>query len=1196
MPVSAHPQWQSFTTTDAINELMILDNYLWIGSDGGLIVQALGSGEIAHFKSEHGLASNRVTALAEGTDRSLWVGTQSGGVSNFNGRIWTTFTTDEGLSNNQINDVTVTSDGAIWVATPNGLDRYDGERWTNFNAINTVFALRSQNVRHVITVPGSDQIWAATDRGLIFFDGRNWENVTFGQGDLGSDNVLDIDFTSNGALWIGHQAGLQRFQNGIWTKIAQQDGLLDPEVHWVTAVSETEVWLGYREDIGAVSQMTLQNGVPVFTHWDTAVHFENATLNTVLQAGSVPLLGTTKGLYQLNGTEWQLIQLPSDIPSHQVNDIVGARGAVWSSGAFGIGRYDGANWQFFDQSDGLISQEVHHLTIGPDQTPYAAYGVAGMGLSQFRSNGSWESIECPTSAPHSMNIFDGLEDQNGRYWFVSDRGLARYDESGWEIFTPFHGLPDGRLWDVDEAPDGTIWVAGQFGFAFQSGDSWEHIPKEDAQQVTVSPNGTVWGVTIEEVLKLEGSTATVISPVPSPHVGTIDATSEALWMATADGVARLDAQTLSWFSYSIGEGLPFNRTPVVTVDEQEQVWAISESGPREPTNGYFIPYNFNLRYVSKLVNNRWEPTLIADKNRPLHGIIMDMLEDDNGDIWVGTLAGVSRFDGTSWRSYTMANGLLAPEVFKLAEGFGGVWIVTQNGIVQLIEDGQNNITTHNRLVWNGDAFLRLDIEIAPDGTLWASNGINLYQFNGTEWREFAVDQSLGISRIDSLTFDNNGRLWAGMSLQGDLLQDAQRIFLGVFENNQWRWQAVRSLSQPQPNSLNELAFDSDGRLWGASTNGAWRFDINRPNFGEATFGFRAPIEQITDIDFTPEGATILPSRFSNNLITVQDDEVELALVPIPNATGIHSTLSASDGAVWVGANQGLARFKNEEWTVFPAQTFQTEGTSTWLTPLSNNQFWIGTSQGQIITFEDGAVSQLPLFTDSRSIERPFAITSIFPQADDGVLIGSVLGGVAQYNSSSGWHRFGSSASLYDGILQDIAFQGTTAWFATSEGVVTRDVFSEEPCFVNQEAEWQNAKLVFPTVNNELWFLDGQVVYWLDDGQLGRGGYQALPVGTTGLDGSVWFSTPNGLMRHGNGRSRQLFSDLPTESPINSLTVDNNNRLWMGTQEGAFIFDLRNWDTLQAKDGLADNQINQISFAPDGTIWFITAGGLSRYQP
>jgi ligand-binding sensor domain-containing protein len=39
-----------------------------------------------------------------------------------------------------------------------------------------------------------------------------------------------------------------------------------------------------------------------------------------------------------------------------------------------------------------------------------------------------------------------------------------------------------------------------------------------------------------------------------------------------------------------------------------------------------------------------------------------------------------------------------------------------------------------------------------------------------------------------------------------------------------------------------------------------------------------------------------------------------------------------------------------------------------------------------------------------------------------------------------------------------------------------------------------------------------------------------------------------------------------------------------------------WTTYTSAEGLADNFVKAIAAGPDGSMWFITLGGVSRYMP
>jgi ligand-binding sensor domain-containing protein len=52
-----------------------------------------------------------------------------------------------------------------------------------------------------------------------------------------------------------------------------------------------------------------------------------------------------------------------------------------------------------------------------------------------------------------------------------------------------------------------------------------------------------------------------------------------------------------------------------------------------------------------------------------------------GNIWFGTQAGISVFDGSSWTTYTTDNGLVSNNILSLATDQDGVvWIGTEGGI------------------------------------------------------------------------------------------------------------------------------------------------------------------------------------------------------------------------------------------------------------------------------------------------------------------------------------------------------------------------------------------------------------------------------------------------------------------------------------------------------------------------------------
>ncbi|HMO33048.1 MAG TPA: GAF domain-containing protein [Lacibacter sp.] len=173
-----------------------------------------------------------------------------------------TFTTSDGLSDNRITAVYKDHTGFIWVGTRNGLNQFDGHRFTTFrpqpgNAI-------SNEVINSITGDSSGRIWVATMEGLNAWEPasnrwRTWKprlRATDPPG-LPSYVVWQVEPAPGGALWIASDMfAFSRFDPATesftyfdWPRFAR-DSLrkIHPgtyaSIQRFAAINETEFWLG----------------------------------------------------------------------------------------------------------------------------------------------------------------------------------------------------------------------------------------------------------------------------------------------------------------------------------------------------------------------------------------------------------------------------------------------------------------------------------------------------------------------------------------------------------------------------------------------------------------------------------------------------------------------------------------------------------------------------------------------------------------------------------------------------------------------------------------------------------------------------------------------------------------------------------------------------------------------------------------
>ena len=129
----------------------------------------------------------------------------------------------EGLPQNTVLAVTKTRDGYVWLATYEGAARFDGVRFTLFNASNTA-GLGNSYVTALLESREGD-LWLGTfGGGISRLAGGRFTQYTSRDG-LSSDIVLSLFEDRAGTLWIGGGGGATALRAGCFSAYTVADGL-----------------------------------------------------------------------------------------------------------------------------------------------------------------------------------------------------------------------------------------------------------------------------------------------------------------------------------------------------------------------------------------------------------------------------------------------------------------------------------------------------------------------------------------------------------------------------------------------------------------------------------------------------------------------------------------------------------------------------------------------------------------------------------------------------------------------------------------------------------------------------------------------------------------------------------------------------------------------------------------------------------
>lgn len=285
--------------------------------------------------------------------------------------------------------------------------------------------------------------------------------------------------------------------------------------------------------------------------------------------------------------------------------------------------------------------------------------------------------------------------------------------------------------------------------------------------------------------------------VGNKNVKSIYADGKILWVGTSGGVIRYDTSSEAFKLYDTQNGLLSNG--IFYVGKLHSKLAVGT-------------YGGGLSLLNP-ADNTWEtyniPQGLGD------AFVYDVLETDNGDVWIATWSGVNRIRGgdlkdrSKWELHTVestAGGLPNDWVYGLAKGRNGdVWLATEGGLA-LYRDGKWTNWNHKKgmgapyekvkdsIRFNSDPSRYSlhhaqqkqemglqDIKVAYNpnyivairvddkGTVWAGTwGGGLARYDGSKWTNYTVAEGLPGNHVFMLHQDRQGRLWIGT--EGGLAQ------------------------------------------------------------------------------------------------------------------------------------------------------------------------------------------------------------------------------------------------------------------------------------------------------------------------------------------------------------------------------------------------------------------------------------------
>ncbi len=528
--------------------------------------------------------------------------------------------------------------------------------------------------------------------------------------------------------------------------------------------------------------------------------------------------------------------------------------------------------------------------------------------------------------------------------------------------------------------------------------------------------------------------------------------------------------------------------------------------------------------------------------------VMAVIQTRDGYLWIGTSAGLVRFDGVKFTGFNLnpSSTNRPPSVTALCEDRDGhLWIGTQqDGLFELIGETAGHYTKARGLLDDSVTSLATDSQ----GFIWIGTKAGLNLATGRDFRALTTREGLSDSLVSGVHVARSGTVWittrAGMCqfVNGRLVQYAFQTdsqgrspeYLGAYEDrrgNLWAFGDTYLINLATEKRFNyfrgteaasvriwSLCEGRDGRLWiGTSGRGLFCFDDNR---------------------FQP--VILGELRWPYDVRAICEDR---------------------EGNLWLGTSGGgLVQLRPQPVHVLRVAQGLPASLPTALAADAAGHVYVGLQRGGLFVSEAGRFDRL---TSAGGFEVQEFVSSLAVGLDGTVWSGTLGGGLYGLRNPRGIQLTTANGLADDTALATCVDAAGAVWLSTRAGTLHR-LHGETLTRFGAAQGLNGAPIIalLPT--------PGGLLAGTQDGTVLRG-----------TAGNFTVLQPGSWFRH---------------RPVLAMFQDRENRFWAGSAGGGLTCSCNgataHWTT---ENGLPSDLIAAVAEDANGNLWLATGAGIFRAE-